>query len=274
MVSHQEATCVELFLKVTRAITSSLNPDEIFELITRKIPEVVGVDACTIRLLDASRKKLQLKAAHGLSEAYLNRGPIDTEEPIFVALKGDPIVIEDAARDSRIQYQEATESEGIRNILVPFDFSVHSKKALEEAMDIARTFGSKIRVLHVIEDRFHPAFYGPFFQSIYDLDPAIEEKTLHHLEEEIEPYEHHGIEIKLEALRGYPGTEIAHYADKHDVDLIVMSTHGLTGLALLTLGSVAARTVSMAHCPVLTLRREAIVEEEEDTHASEELEEV
>ena len=118
MVSKQDANYIELFLSVTKAITSSLNPDEVFELITRKTPEIVGVDACTIRLLDPSRKNLKLKAAHGLSEAYLNRGPIDTEEPIFRALKGDPIVIENAAEDSRIKYQEATKVEGIRNILM------------------------------------------------------------------------------------------------------------------------------------------------------------
>lgn len=118
MVSKQDANYIELFLSVTKAITSSLNPDEVFELITQKTPEIVGVDACTIRLLDPSRKNLKLKAAHGLSEAYLNRGPIDTEEPIFLALKGDPIVIENAAEDSRIKYQEATKVEGIRNILM------------------------------------------------------------------------------------------------------------------------------------------------------------
>jgi GAF domain-containing protein len=118
MVSKQDANYIDLFLSVTKAITSSLNPDEVFELIARKTPEIVGVDACTIRLLDPSRKNLKLKAAHGLSEAYLNRGPIDTEEPIFLALKGDPIVIENAAEDSRIKYQEATKVEGIQSILM------------------------------------------------------------------------------------------------------------------------------------------------------------
>jgi GAF domain-containing protein len=103
---------------VTKAITSSLNPEELFELITRKIPEIIGVDAATIRLLDASGKNLKLQAACGLSEDYLNRGPIDAEEPIFLALKGDPIVIEDAVQDPRINYPEATRREGIENILV------------------------------------------------------------------------------------------------------------------------------------------------------------
>lgn len=118
MTAKRDATSLDLFIEVTKAITASLDPDEVFRLITRKIPEVTEVDAATIRLLDASGQKLELRAAHGLSEAYLNRGTIDTEEPIFKALKGEPIVIGDAPRDPRIKYAEATRQEGIQSILV------------------------------------------------------------------------------------------------------------------------------------------------------------
>lgn len=118
MATERNSTYLDLFIRVTKAITSSLNPEELFGLITRKIPEIIGVDAATIRLLDASGKNLELQGAFGLSEDYLNRGPIDAEEPIFMALKGDPIVIEDAAQDPRIDYPEATRREGIANILV------------------------------------------------------------------------------------------------------------------------------------------------------------
>jgi len=118
MTVKKDATFLDLFIEVTKAITASLNPDEVFRLITRQIPEIIGVDAATIRLLDGSGQKLELRAAHGLSAAYLERGTIDTEEPIFKALKGEPIVIEDAGQDPRIKYPEATRQEGIRTILV------------------------------------------------------------------------------------------------------------------------------------------------------------
>jgi GAF domain-containing protein len=117
-MSERESTFLDLFIKVTQAITSSLDPDEVFELITRKIPEVIQVDAVTIRLLDASGQNLVLRASHGLSDAYLNRGTIDTEEPVFKALAGKPIVIEDAVKDPRINYPEATQKEGIQTIVV------------------------------------------------------------------------------------------------------------------------------------------------------------
>ncbi len=115
---NRETTFLDLFIEVTKAITSSLDPDEVFRLITQKIPQIINVDGATIRLLDASGKKLLLRAASGVSDAYLNRGPIDTEEPIFKALKGEPIFIADAAEDPRIKYPEATRQEGIRSILV------------------------------------------------------------------------------------------------------------------------------------------------------------
>jgi GAF domain-containing protein len=116
--SQKETGFLGLFVAITKAVTSSLDLDEVFTLITRKIPQIIHVDAATVRLLDASGKRLVLRAASGLSEAYLNRGPIDTEEPIFKALKGEPILIGDAAQDDRIKYPEATEREGIKTILV------------------------------------------------------------------------------------------------------------------------------------------------------------
>ena len=118
MTAQRNATFLDLFVQITKAITASLDPDEVFKLITQKIPEILGVDAATIRLLDGSGENLELRAAHGLSKAYLNRGTIDTEEPIFKALKGEPMVIENAGEDPRIKYPEATRQEGIRTILV------------------------------------------------------------------------------------------------------------------------------------------------------------
>jgi GAF domain-containing protein len=118
MVLECKDTYLDLFIEVTTAITSSLNLDEVFKMITQKIPEILSVDAATIRLRDASGTKLVLKAAHGLSDDYLNRGPIDMEKPIFKALKGEPIVIDNAAEDSRVNYPDATKQEGIKSILV------------------------------------------------------------------------------------------------------------------------------------------------------------
>ncbi len=118
MDTGRKVAFYNLFIEVTKTIMSCLDLDEVFDLIVKKVPEILNVDAATIRLLDEAGKNLKLMATHGLSQAYLNRGTIDAEEPVFKALKGEPIFIEDAENDPRINYPEATKAEGVKNILV------------------------------------------------------------------------------------------------------------------------------------------------------------
>ncbi len=116
--SPREHSYLRLFQEVTRLITSTLDRDQVMHLIVRKVPEVVGVDAATIRLLDEKGEKLVLLAAHGLSDAYLSRGPVDMEPSVKAALSGRPVTIFDASTDPRISYSQAAEKEGIKSILV------------------------------------------------------------------------------------------------------------------------------------------------------------
>ena len=109
---------LNLFQEVTRLITSTLKVDQVLETIAAKIPDVIGVDAATIRLLDPTGKKLLLLAAHGLSQEYLGRGPVDTEKSVMDALAGSPVSIYDAASDPRITYSAAVRKEGVKSILV------------------------------------------------------------------------------------------------------------------------------------------------------------
>lgn len=118
MTEPREQTYLQLLLGVTRAITSNMDVEAVFSLIVHKVPEVFGVDAATIRLLDPSGRRLVLKAAHGLSETYLGRGPVDAEKSVLKALEGTPIAVYDAERDPRIQYHEEARAEGIRSLLV------------------------------------------------------------------------------------------------------------------------------------------------------------
>ena len=85
--------------------------------IGKKIPEVMGLKAATIRLLDPTGKKLKLVASYGLSQKYLNRGPVDTEENIIEALNEKPVAIYDVTTDKRIIYQKEAAEEGIKSML-------------------------------------------------------------------------------------------------------------------------------------------------------------
>ncbi|HHI97759.1 MAG TPA: GAF domain-containing protein [Thermodesulfatator atlanticus] len=113
----KEKTYLSLFLEVARHISSTLEIDKVLDLIVKKVAEVIGVEAATIRLLDPSGKKLYLAAAYGLSKEYLNRGPVDAEKSIAEALSGNPVAIFDAVHDPRVAYSEAVRKEGIKSIL-------------------------------------------------------------------------------------------------------------------------------------------------------------
>jgi PAS domain S-box-containing protein len=112
-----EKEYLRVFREITKAVSSSLNVNEVLDMIVRKIPEVMNLKAATVRLLDHSGKHLKLVASYGLSEKYINKGPVDTEKNIIEALKENPVAIYDVQTDSRVQYQKEASEEGIKSML-------------------------------------------------------------------------------------------------------------------------------------------------------------
>jgi PAS domain S-box-containing protein len=112
-----EREYLNVFQAVTRAVSSTLDVNEVINMIVRKIPEVMDLKAATIRLLDDTGKKLRLVASFGLSEKYINRGPVDTEENIIEALNEKPVAIHDVSTDTRLSYRKEAEAEGIKSML-------------------------------------------------------------------------------------------------------------------------------------------------------------
>ncbi len=108
---------LRVFEEVTKVVSSTLRLHEVLNLIVRKLPEAMSLKAATIRLLDGSKKTLELVAAHGLSEKYLARGPVDTEENVREALQVRPVAIYDVATDPKVHYQKEALQEGIKSML-------------------------------------------------------------------------------------------------------------------------------------------------------------
>ncbi len=113
----KEKECLRVFEEITKAVSSTLNLNEVLDMIVRKIPEVMSLRAATIRLLDHTGKKLKLVASYGLSKKYLNRGPVDTEENVIEALNKKPVAIYNVTTDSKIKYQKEAAEEGIKSML-------------------------------------------------------------------------------------------------------------------------------------------------------------
>ncbi len=139
-------------------------------------------------------------------------------------------------------------------ILVPYDFSQYAARALEHACEWASLYDARIELLHVVEEYLHPAFYNTGVFSIYDIQPDIEDRALKQLAAAYKKTGCARTDVSFRAVPGRAPAEIASYAGKINADLIVMSTHGLTGVEHFLLGSVAEKVVRMAPCPVLTVK--------------------
>ena len=138
---------------------------------------------------------------------------------------------------------------GLKRILVPTDFSETSAAALRYGVALARAFGSQIYLLHVPE---HPgeAAETEYPLGLFETMQNAAHDRLGHLLNEGEMRE-----LKPEcAMRlGKPSEEIVRHASEHEIDLIVMGTHGREGIARAFMGSVAETVVRRAPCPVLTV---------------------
>jgi two-component system NtrC family sensor kinase len=118
---HEEMAQQISYLKAVRHISqlvnSTLDLNQILNAIVQQLPPIMEVSACTIRLLHPATNRLELMAASGLSDDYLNRGSISREDAIFKALSGEPVAIYDATKDVRVNYHEEILQEGIKSIL-------------------------------------------------------------------------------------------------------------------------------------------------------------
>jgi PAS domain S-box-containing protein len=113
----KEKEYLRVFEEITKAVSSSLDLDEVLDMIARKIPEVMNLKAATIRLIDPEGKKLKLVASSGLSEKYLNKGPVDAEKNVIDALKEKYVSIYDVTTDDRIKYKKEAAEEGLKSML-------------------------------------------------------------------------------------------------------------------------------------------------------------
>ena len=145
--------------------------------------------------------------------------------------------------------------ESITRILVPVDFSAHSERAVRYAATLAGQVGASVEVMHVVDDPFtSPAFAEVYVPNVPDLLQSMIDSATERLELLKEGMFPHGADVTTTVFVGRPAYAIVEHAQSGGFDLIVMGTHGRTGLTHILLGSVAERVVRLAPCAVLTVR--------------------
>jgi two-component system, NtrC family, sensor kinase len=103
--------------EISGLVNSTLDLDSVLQTIVERLPRSMGCKACTIRLLRPQTNSLELVASHGISEEYQQRGQIEGERNIALALTGAPVSIYDVSRDERVLYKESMKKEGIKSLL-------------------------------------------------------------------------------------------------------------------------------------------------------------
>jgi len=163
--------------------------------------------------------------------------------------KAGGLLVELGPRESQLPLH--AEAEGLavprftlKKILAPVDFSVCSKKALHYAAPFAKQFGAQLTLIFVLQS------YPPTLE-LADIDPTAEAKAeLEDLRKSVA----HIVPAETVLRRGEPYREIIRAASEFQIDLIILSTHGRSGVARMVLGSTAEKVVRHAGCPVLVVR--------------------
>lgn len=139
-----------------------------------------------------------------------------------------------------------------RRILVPIDFSKTSLRALEVGVPLARDHGAKLFLLSVIEPDPYATGTEGVILAIPDTTLAEEAKA--NLSRIAERFISPSVKVTMLMKRGRAFDVITRLAKERDIDLIVLTTHGHTGMERVLLGSTAERVVRHAHCPVYVVR--------------------
>ena len=148
-----------------------------------------------------------------------------------------------------------------QHFLVPVDFSEYANQALEYAIGLASKLGARLTLLHVMQsppwggvdmDVTIPYAYSQYIQ-------VLEAESTHSMQSCLERVTAAGVEGEVVVVHGVPFHEIIETAKMQQVDLIVMGTHGRTGLQHVLLGSVAEKVARLAPCPVLIVRQPTVV---------------
>lgn len=138
-------------------------------------------------------------------------------------------------------------------ILIATDFSDISTKAVLRGLQLAQETRAEVLLVHVIENTWYPGTFGVSPLPLPDLEQQVRKAARDRLEKMKTETTPPGVSCRTLLREGVPWSEIVEVAKQEKADLIVLATHGYTGLKHALLGSQAERVVRTAPCPVLTL---------------------
>lgn len=150
--------------------------------------------------------------------------------------------------------KEATNLGTSKKMLVPIDFSDHSKLALRYALELATIFGSGVTLLHSIEQPLQPAFYAVGKVSVFEMNQELSQRAIDAMANFRNESGNQEINTDYILAEGPAYHQIVNYTRKENFDLLVIATHGLRGLEHFLMGSTTEKVVHHVEVPVLTVK--------------------
>ena len=212
---------------VVYAQTDSATPD------TAIVEQATDHDVDLVVMGTHGRKGVDRLLSGSVAEEVVRQAPC----PAFTVLAQDEAV---------------PSSTPIDRVLVPVDLSEQSSLVVDHATALADAYGASIDLLHVVEEATFPTAYDidPFSPS----QPDVQERAREALEALAADLGDVDVPVDTHVLAGYAARDIVDFAEEQAADLVVMATHGRTGLQRFLIGSVAEKVVRSAPCPVFTVK--------------------
>lgn len=201
-------------------------------------PEEAIVDHATEHEIDLvvmgthGRRGMDRLLSGSVAEAVVRRAPC----PVFTVLNPED------ERSGPI----------IDRILAPVDLSEQSRLVVDHAAALAKAYEAPLDLLHVVEEATFPSAYG--IDPLVPSQPDVQDRARQALETLAASLDDLPGPLDLHVLAGHAARDIVDFAEQNAADLIVMATHGRTGLQRFLIGSVAEKVVRSAPCPVFTVK--------------------
>jgi len=237
--------------------------DEIDQLSTQQMrlavpkPRVedLAIVQATIRGISAAPAILEYAASHDIDlivmgthgRRGLNHLMLGSVAEEAVRLAPCPVMTIREVRNPMLPQEDI-------QILVPVDFSGFSREALSYAKYLAADLHGSLRLLHVIEETIHPSFYVTGQTSLSAWYPELEANAISEMKRLVAEAKGPNVPMEFHVKEGRAVVDIVTFAKKYSIALIVMASHGLTGIEHLLLGSVAEKVVRMAPCPTFVVK--------------------
>jgi universal stress protein A len=140
-----------------------------------------------------------------------------------------------------------------KKILCPVDFSQFTQEVVNYALDLAKKYGAVVHIMHVVPNMTYFTPYESFLtpENLIAIEKNIQDEVERNFAKLLK---NDTVPTKTVIKTGVPFVEIIDYAKSESIDLIVMGTHGHTGLEHILIGNVAEKVVRKSPCPVMTIR--------------------